>query len=625
MPRKLIILGFDGMEPSLLERYWEMGRCPQLHRLAGEGGYFRLQTTLPAESPVAWASFVTGQNPGRHHIFDFLHRDPKRYLPALSIASVKTPERALSFGPWRAPLGRPRVVGHRDGAPFWHRLAQAGIEAAVIRVPVTYPPEPFAGRLLASMGIPDLHGSQGSYQYWTTDPALAGRGHGGDAVLIDFIDGRAEASLQPLADPFRNDDLPRAPAVSLRAADGRLVISCCGQSASMEPGAWSPWLKVRYRFSLAASADGWVRFYLHSLAPHFNLYCSPVNIDPDRPAAPLSHPPRYAAELKAAIGPYATLGMAEDTWVLNEKRMDEDGFLSHCYALLDERTAMLEFELKRLRAGLLICVYDQPDRLQHMFWRVEDRAHPAYDRALADRYHDVLPDLYAYLDTIVGNVRAHHPDADVLVMSDHGCQPFRRMFHVNRWLANKGYLTLREGATGRATDADLLYLQGVDWGATRAYAMGLVGIYLNLRGRERQGIVATGSEAQALISDLRGHLLALRDPVNGQAVVRRALAKEAIYSGPHVPDAPDLILAYDTGYRASWQTALGGTPPAVLEDNLLAWSGDHCIDPELVPGVILSTRALQQRELHIMDIAPSVQRYFGLEPAAEIEGQAFWA
>lgn len=624
MARKLILLGFDGMEPSLLEGYWQQGLCPQLRRLADEGGYRSLGTTTPAESPVAWASFITGQNPGRHHIFDFLHRDPGTYLPKLSIASQHPPRKHFDIGPWRIAREPPRLVGHRDGTPFWHALGEARVPVTVVRVPVTYPPQPFPGRLLASMGVPDLHGTQGSYHYWTSDPAAAGPGRGGDAELVEFDDGRARVHLKPIPDPFRIDGRPSRPVVELTRTERTLSLRCCGQQASLEVGQWSPWLRVRYRFSLAAGAQGWVRFHLCSLAPHLNLYCSPVNIDPDRPATPISHPPRYAAELKKAIGPFATLGMAEDTWVLNENRMGEDGFLAHCQALLAERTRMLDFELERFTEGLLVCVYDQPDRLQHMFWRVEDSTHPAHDADLARRYGHVLGDLYGELDDIVGRVRARHPDAEVLVMSDHGCKSFRRAFHINRWLAKHGYLSLRPDWQPTADDADGLYLQGVDLTRTQVYAMGLVGIYLNLRGRERDGIVYLGEESAALKKEIAQKLLDLRDPRDDQPVLRRVLDRDEIYRGPHVPDAPDLILAYHAGYRASWQTALGGTPAAVLEDNLLAWSGDHCIDPTLVPGILLSTRALREGAHHIMDIAPSVQRFFGLTPSEAIEGHSFW-
>lgn len=621
---KLIVLGLDGLEPTLLARYFAEGRCPNLKALADSGGYRELATTTPSESPVAWSSFITGQNPGRHGIFDFLHRDPRNYTPRLSIAQLAPPKKkSLELGPWLLPMAPPQVIGGRKGTPFWHAVAAAGVPTTVVRVPVTYPPEPFDGKLLASMGVPDLHGSQGSYSYWTTDPDAAGPGHGGDASLIAFEQGQAEIELKPMPDPFRIDQRPVSVGAQLQIDQDCLRIRCDKTSIALKAGQWSEWCKVRYRFSLAGSADGWVRWYLQELSPYVRLYCSPVNIDPARPSAPLSHPPRYAAELQRAIGPYATLGMAEDTWVLNEKRMDEEGFLAHCQHLIAERTRMLDFEMARFKDGLLICVYDQPDRLQHMFWHVEDAGHPAHKAELAERYRNVLRDLYEQLDGIVGKIRCTHPDADLMVMSDHGCKSFRRSFHVNRWLAEQGYLVLKDGA--ESTDPDRLHFDGVDWSRTQAYAIGLVGIFVNLRGREAEGSVAYGAEADRIKREIRQKLTDFRDAKTGEIVANRILPREEIYTGPQIPDAPDLILAYNAGYRASWQTALGGIPATTLEDNLMAWSGDHCIDARLVPGVLLSTRKIESDATHIMDIAPSVLAYFGVAADKRHEGKAFWS
>jgi predicted AlkP superfamily phosphohydrolase/phosphomutase len=621
--QKLIVLGFDGLEPSLLTRFWGQGLCPNIGRLRDSGGYRLLGTSTPAESPVAWSSFLTGLHPGHHGIFDFLHRDPETYLPSLSIAQTIAVKRSLEFMGWRLPIEKARIIGGRRGKPFWHAVAAAGFPVAIVRVPVTYPPEPFAGTLLASMGVPDLHGTQGAYYYWTTDPDVAGAGRGGDAVLLDFQGAKCLAHLRSMPDPFRVDGREVSVDIELETDNDELAVSIGSERLRLKPGEWSPWIKVTYALSLFAKATGWVRLFLRSLQPHLNLYCSPVNIDPDAPAVPISHPPDYAAKLKRAIGSYATLGMAEDTWVLNERRMDEEGFLASCHDILSERERMLDFELARFRKGLLVCVFDQPDRMQHMFWRVEDDAHPAHDPALGARYKSVLAQLYQRLDGILGRVIEAHPDADIIVMSDHGCKPFRRAIHINRWLASNGFLALDPARSGGR--ADDLYLSAVDFSRTQAYALGLSGIYVNLRGRESRGIVATGAEAQRVKREIAAGLEALRDPQAGTSVIARVLAREDIFDGPATPDAPDLIVCYCEGYRASWQTALGGVPPTIIEDNLLAWSGDHCIDPALVPGVLLSNRPLSDGPLGLVDIAPSVHAFFGIAREDGHEGGNIWA
>ncbi|CAN7512226.1 alkaline phosphatase family protein [Mesorhizobium caraganae] len=621
--KKIIVLGFDGLEPSLLTRFWERGLCRNLARLRDSGGYRLLGTSTPAESPVAWSSFLTGLHPGEHGIFDFLHRDPETYFPNLSIAQTVSATRCLEFMHWRLPIGKDRVVGGRRGKPFWHAIAEAGFPVAIVRVPVTYPPEPFAGTLLASMGIPDLHGTQGAYYYWTTDPDVAGAGKGGDAVFLTFDGTKARAQLRPMADPFRVDGRPSSVDVLLEPQDSELAVSVGNESLRLKPGEWSDWIKVTYKFSLFAKVTGWVRLYLHSLHPHLNLYCSPVNVDPDAPAVPISHPPQYAAKLKRAIGSYGTLGMAEDTWVLNERRMDEEGFLASCQSILAERERMLDFELGRLHSGLLVCVFDQPDRMQHMFWRVEDEAHPAHEPAISARYRDVLEQLYERLDGILGRTIDAHPDAHILVMSDHGCKPFRRAIHVNRWLADNGFLAFDPTSSiDAASDYDL---NAANFSQTRAYALGLSGIYLNLRGRESRGIVRAGTEAESVKREIASGLEALKDPKDGAAVITRVLLREDIFDGPATPDAPDLIVCYCEGYRASWQTALGAAPKEIFEDNLLAWSGDHCIDPALVPGVLLSNQPLTRGPLTLVDIAPSLHAYFGIPRDAGHTGRQIWA
>jgi predicted AlkP superfamily phosphohydrolase/phosphomutase len=622
---KLIILGFDGLEPSLLSKFWAEGRCQNLRALRDKGGYRLLQTTAPAESPVAWASFITGMNPGKHGIFDFLHRDPETYIPKLSIAETRSPRQSMEFMNWRLPIGKPRVVSGRRGTPFWHAVSNAGFPVTIIRVPVTYPPQPFHGTLLSSMGVPDLHGTQGVYFFWTTNPARAGAGRGGDALLITLKNETCTTNLRPIVDPFRIRKTNIYVPVTLTREKDVVLISLCDQSLRLKVGQWSPWIKVTYHMSLRAKATGLVRIYLSSLFPDLNLYCSPVNIDPDHSVVPLSHPPRYAARLKRAIGPYATLGMAEDTWVLNEKRVDEAGFVASCYDILAERERMLEHELRHFSKGLLVSVFDQPDRMQHMFWRVYDDGHPAHDSALVDRYGNVLGELYDRLDAIVGKTIKHHPEATMLVISDHGCKSFRRAFHVNRWLAQHNLLRERCANRDSAKNEEQLYFGSVDLHETKAYALGLSGIYLNIRGRERYGVVSAGDEVDAVKKEIIEKLTLFRDPMNNATVVRRVLRREELFKGPATPDAPDLIVCYNAGYRASWQTALGGLPQPVIEDNTLAWSGDHCIDPELVPGVILSNHPLSVEPLHLMDIGPSVHAYFGLDDAHTFEGRSIWS
>ena len=206
---------------------------------------------------------------------------------------------------WRLPIGKDRVVGGRRGKPFWHAIAEAGFQVSIVRVPVTYPPERFAGTLLASMGIPDLHGAQGAYYYWTTDPNRVGAGRGGDAVLVQFEDKKSCAQLRPLADPFRADSRPSRVDVRLELGDDELAVSIGGESLRLQAGEWSDWIKVTYKFSLFAKATGWVRLYLHSLHPHLKSLLLPSQ---HRSGCIASHCQRVSVRLGGPIQLSCPLG-----------------------------------------------------------------------------------------------------------------------------------------------------------------------------------------------------------------------------------------------------------------------------------------------------------------------------
>jgi len=147
-------------------------------------------------------------------------------------------------------------------------------------------------------------------------------------------------------------------------------------------------------------------------------------------------------------------------------------------------------------------------------------------------------------------------------------------------------------------------------------------IYVNLQGRERLGIVPPGRAYNELRDELLKKFGALRDPDTGEGVVRRVYRREELYRGPYFDEAPDLVVGFERGYRVSWQTSLGGIPPEVIEWNERRWSADHCsVDPDLVPGVLFSSRPLDAASPAIIDIAPSVLRRLGIAPPASMDGR----
>ncbi len=353
------------------------------------------------------------------------------------------------------------------------------------------------------------------------------------------------------------------------------------------------------------------------MGEHFSLYMSPINIDPERPAMPISHPAYYAPYLAKRIGAYSTLGLAEDTWALNEGVTDEATFLQQTYDIDRERQAMFFTALDRLRRGSLVCVFDATDRIQHMFWRHIDKGHPAARGKQDSRHRDAIRDLYVHNDKLVGQVMEQLGDRDVLmVISDHGFSSFRRGVNLNSWLRQEGYLVLKDGA-----DPGAEWLRDVDWPSTRAYCLGLTGMFLNLRGREASGAVAAGAEAARLKAELVNKLNGLRDGEAGAVGIREVFDTTKLYAGPYLENGPDLLIGYNAGYRTSWDCATGVVAGPVFEDNVKPWSGDHCIDPRLVPGVLFCNRRVDTEQPALIDIAPTALRLFGIEPPPYMDGR----
>jgi len=615
--RKLIVLGLDGLDPAQAERFMAEGKLPNLARLRQEGSYRRLRTTYPSLSPVAWSTFATGVSPARHNIFDFLNRNLRSYLPELSSARVRAPHRVLRLGRLRIPLARPYVELRRKSQAFWKILGERDIGCTILRVPITFPPEKFNGRLLSAMCTPDLKGTQGSFAEFTTLLAEARYEGGGRYPLrraADHLEGTLEGPEDPTAEgrgplriPFR---------LSPRSGSREAALTLQGRSYPLTRGVYSPWIKLEFRTALGAKITGIARFLLKETEPECTLYVSPINIDPDRPALPISHPWHYGVYLANLLGPYATLGMPEDTWALNEGILDEAAFLKQVELAHEEREAMFMHALETTPRGVVACVFDAADRVQHMFYRYLDPQHPAFGSG--SPHAGAIEETYQRMDRLVGAaLRYVGPDSVLLVLSDHGFCAFRRGVNLNSWLHQNGYLTLENGAAASAP-----YFRGVDWSRTRAYALGLAGIYLNVKGREARGIVEPGAEAQALKREVMAKLSNLRDEERNEIAIRRVHSTDALYRGPYLEGGPDLIVGFNVGYRTSWGAALGQVTARVIEDNPKAWSGDHSVDPVLVPGVLFSNRRIDAEDPGLEDLAPTALALFGLEPPEWMEGKS---
>ena len=617
--RRLIVVGLDGQDPKLTDRFIAEGKLPNFKKLAKSGCYHRLRTTFPSISPVAWSSFSTGTNPGKHNIFDFLDRDLRTYLPFLSSTHIGRVEKFLKLGKYRIPLHKPELRLLRKSKPFWTILGESYIWSTILRVPITFPPDEFYGAQLSAMCVPDLLGTQGTFFLYSTRPAGERFKEGGERFPLDFDGDRCETTLKGPGNSFLDGEPPLELRLALEVdrSAKRVRIEIGDQELDLEPGKLSDWVTLSFRAAPGITVSGICRMQITELDEHVSLYITPISLDPEKPAMPVSHPSYYSTYLAKKIGPYSTLGLAEDTWVLNEGVIDDGTFLQQTYDIDKEREEMFFAALDRLHRGTLACVFDATDRIQHMFWRYLEDGHPA-GRGREDAEHkDAIEELYKRNDALVGRVMEKARDGDVvMVISDHGFNSFRRGVNLNSWLHAEGYLHLEDGSDGACE-----WLREVDWTKTKAYSLGLTGMFLNLEGREASGIVKPGREAEELKAELIAKLAGLQDVEKSEIGVNEAFDTASLYSGPYLGNAPDLLIGYNAGYRTSWDCATGVVAGPVFEDNVKAWSGDHCIDPRLVPGVLFCNHAIDDDDPALIDIAPTALRLFGLTPPAHMDGK----
>jgi predicted AlkP superfamily phosphohydrolase/phosphomutase len=616
-PRGMIVLGIDGMDPQIVRRLLGRGELPNLAKLIEHGGFSELATTSPPQSPVAWSTFITGDSADHHGIYDFVHRDPRRLSPYLSTSMVSPPDRSIEIGSYALPLGSPRVELLRSGTAFWQLLEQHGVPATVVKVPANFPP-PGSTRAesMSGMGTPDLLGTYGTFQLITDDPVIAARPVAGGIVhRVAFGGGqRARATLTGPANPLSATGEAMTLAVELvrDPVDDVVLVRLGDRDVVLAAGEWSDWQQIEMDPGLlAGNAIGMVRIYARQVRPTLHLYVSPINIDPLDPAMPLSAPADYAPALARDVGRFYTQGMPEDTKAFASGVLDADEFLAIVDRVMRETEAILDRELARFDGGLLFVYLSSIDQASHVFFTSLDPDAPPEERARAD----VLPSLYRRVDHWIGRIAAQlGPTSRLVVMSDHGFAPYRTKVHLNTYLAERGWLSV--SPADQRSDEPLGHL---DWQRTQAYALGLNQVFVNLRGREARGIVAP-QEREVVLARLERDLFALRDPDTGATAITRIDRPEP---GQFADRAPDLVVGYRRNYRSSDESALGAVGDRVFEPNHDRWNGDHCIDPDAVPGVIATSSPLATGEPPALrDMAPTILHFFGITPPAELPGRA---
>jgi len=612
---RVILLGMDGLDPKILSSLMEQGRAPHFTRLKEIGGFSSLATSNPAQSPVAWASIATGSNPGRHGVFDFLGRRVSDYMPELAILRMNPKnvfgKRELMFLP---------VM--QENA-FWDYTSANNIPSTILKWPMTFQPKQNEAKLYAGLGVPDVKGGLGRYAFYTTKD-ISKNEEGAEKVVKVSNNGSTIKTFisGPNVAKLRTREAAKVDLTIHLSDSSKIDLMIEGKKLSLIKGQWSEWVEVTFKLGLMKTATGIVKFYLNEVNPDFGLYMTPVQINPRDPAFIISSPDKYIQELADEVGLFYTLGMPEDTKAVEEHRTDEEAFITMCDEIIEEQEKMLWYELNKFEEGLLASAFFSTDRIQHIFWATRDPEHPLYDKAYAEKYGHVIDDYYRKMDSILGDVMQKVDDRTaLLVFSDHGFSTFRRSVHLNTWLAEKGFMTLTKKITSNDKDGGGLF-QYVDWKKTQAYALGFGSIYLNLKGREKHGIVEAGTQAASVSDSIREKLTQLTDPKDGQQAIRNVYKNNEIYSGNQLSHAPDLVVGFEDGFRGSWQTAIGGAPPELMEDNLKKWSGDHIFNAGDVPGIFFINREISATQPNLLDIAPTVLDCFHISKPESMEGDS---
>jgi len=731
-PPKVIMLGFDGVDPRLVDSFIEQGHLPTLKKLRDAQGMSKLDTVFPPQSPVCWSSVLTGTNPGKHGVTGFVKRADGSYNPELGIVRVKQRTVGLGRGtPWVAGLGvivllglscmaaakvlrrpamrglklgmlvgvplglggalvvrewipptLPQPVNVRHGTAFFEPIAAAGHKVALLNTPMDWPvPQRENVLEYAGFNVPDLRGTFGIYSFWTTayDAGEYVKSEmGADVRRVTFAsveDVQATAMPMGLAVPqgakqvaitdlegARNLTKPAEgyPTVKVplvigkNEIDGWLSLSMpsefargkSGEVARLKAGQWSDWVVLTFEINLLVKVQGRVRFFVEEISPVLRLYCTPVSMDPDAPAGnnAIAHPASFGPQVQDIAGEddnpgMDTLGWPELTHPMYDENLRDKAFMEHCLTLEHKRAKVMFDVLKRREHDLVCAWFYGPDRVQHMMYRYIDPEHHDYAALQGSPLRDSILKIYQFMDETVERVLREHagPETLVLALSDHGFAPFRRAVSINRWLVENGYLVLK--STQAARHASDLFnkrdqlLNEIDWSKTRAYGLGLGNIYLNIKGRDPQGIVEQ-EDAYKLCLEIQQKFESLRDEQRGGAkVVSKVYLRDGrapkpwslgmhsdsivelpMQHGQFTDDFSELLVGFAEGYRVSWQTTLGFADEPVVFTNSKKWSGDHCsIDPALIPGVLFSNRALGDSvRPNLMSLAPTILREFGL-------------
>lgn len=558
---RTVIIGFDSFDPSIFEHLSDMGHLPNLTKMRQAGGYSPLEVCSPPQTEVSWTSIATGVDPGGHGIFDFVHRDPSSYAPYVSILPTR-----------RTAVGEQFIPPYTTKT-FFEEAAELGYPALALWWPALFPARPNVPvTTIPGLGTPDIRGQLGVGAFFTTEEEQKKKVRvvklesGGKDIFI--------AELEGVKSQSRSGEKSLSLPIRLQVQNETQATLSIGDSLlDLHIGKWSPIVELRFKAGPFFSVHAITQVILTHLNGKVSFYISPLQIHPLHSVWPYSSSNSFVKKTWKEAGPFLTLGWPQDTTGLEDGCISDEQFLDLCQSIFDQRKRVLYAQLANFKEGVLAVIFDSLDRVQHMFLRDQP---------------EVVYAWYEKLDALVGEVSQKlqvwgEDKYRFLILSDHGFRPFAYKANLNRWLEQQGYLVMKDEQSGD--------FSGVDWENTKAYAVGLNSLYLNVQGREGQGNV-TAEEIEPLLSEIKARLLDWKGP-NGKPVVSRVLLKHEAFHGPYIRLGPDLVIGYATGYRASAETGLGKVPESVMEENHDHWGADHCIDAQIVPGVIFANRDLK--------------------------------
>ncbi len=591
---KTIVLGFDSFDPAVFENMAGQNQLPNLSRFMETGGYSRLKVCSPPQTEVSWTSIATGADPGGHGIFDFVHRDPVTYTPFVSILPTK-----------KSGLGE-QFIPPYIAKTFFEEAAGLGYPATALWWPAMFPARPeLPVNTLPGLGTPDIKGQLGVGTLFSTEDERKSKV--ASAQLQSAGRGHYTATLSGPQIQERSGPRPAVLPVSLNVLDdstARLTIG--DRELELRIGEWSDIFEIKFKAGPFFNVHAITRAILTSLNGVVRFYTLPLQIHPLHATWHYSSSKPFAKKLWDQVGPYLTLGWPQDTTGLEDGCINDEQFLRLCDLIFDRRKQIFFYLLQNFKEGVLAGIFDDLDRIQHMF----------YHNRL-----DVAEQWYRKLDSFVGEVGERLSQLGgkyaELILSDHGFTKFERKVHLNRWLAEHGYLVLNDGKN--AGD-----LSSVDWSQTRAYAVGLNSVYMNVAGREGKGIV-NADTLESLLQELQQKLTDWMGP-DGMPVTHRVRFKHEVYNGAYIRFGPDLVVGYAPGYRASSETGLGKIPEESFEINHDHWGADHCVDSDVVPAVIFMNRDLRNfgeisfRDIPFLAIGKHLDQSY-IKPPSHATGQ----